>query len=322
MLRSIHILGFHIPMYSLMLALAILSFLLLFRASLKKERESDAVTYRRCLFVACLSVAAVGVSAFVLNSVFHSIEEGRIVIGGITWLGGVVGGIPACLLLAHWLVPKKRGYELDLLDGMMPGMVLAHGLGRLGCFFGGCCYGGVTDSPLGVVFPEGSPAAKTYPNADGTGSLPVYPTQLFEAAFEIVFFAVLMLLCRKEKKKYTTALWCIGYAVFRFALEFLRGDDRGATGFLLSPSQLMSILLFVFGILLLLYRLGIGFSGLRAKMAVWQSEADALPISVLAPARGQQSDTDLLRELYELKEKGIITEEEYEAKKKEILARI
>ena len=140
--------------------------------------------------------------------------------------------------------------------------------------------------------------------------------------FEIVFFAVLILLCRKEKKKYTTSLWCIGYALFRFALEFLRGDDRGATGFLLSPSQFMSILLFVFGILLLLYRLGIGFSGLRAKMAVWQSEADALPISVLAPARGQQSDTDLLRELYELKESGIITEEEYEEKKKEILARM
>lgn len=321
MLRSIHILGFHIPMYTLMLVLAILSFLLLFRARLKEERLGDAVTYRRCLFVACLSVAAVGISAFILNSLFHSIEEGKIVIGGITWLGGVVGGIPACLLLTHFLIPKKKGYELELLDAMMPGMVLAHGLGRLGCFFGGCCYGGVTDSPLGVVFPVGSPAFQSYPNADGTGSLPVYPTQLFEAAFEIAVFAVLMLLFRK-KKQYTASVWCISYAVFRFLLEFLRGDDRGATGFVLSPSQVMSILLFTFGILLFLYRRGIGFARLRAKLNAWQTEADAIPAAMHAPGAGRMSETDLLRELYALKEAGAITEEEYEEKKKEILSRI
>ena len=319
MLRSIHFLGIHIPMYTLMLVLAILSFLLFFRSRLKDERLGDAVTYRRCLFAACLSVVAVGVSAFVLNSLFHSIEKGEIVIGGITWLGGVIGGIPACLLFSHFLIPKKRGYELDLLDAMMPGMVLAHGLGRLGCFFGGCCYGGVTNSPLGVVFPVGSPAFKSYPNADGTGSLPVYPTQLFEAVFEIAVFVLILTLLRK-KKQYTTSVWCISYAVFRFILEFLRGDDRGATGFVLSPSQFMSVLLLIFGILLFLYRRGIGFAGLRAKTAAWREAADALPVTALETVR--QSDTDLLRELYALKEAGAIAEEEYEEKKKEILARI
>ncbi|MBQ4325121.1 MAG: prolipoprotein diacylglyceryl transferase [Clostridia bacterium] len=319
MCPAIHFLGLHIPMYALMLALGLASFFLLSHRALRDTWRDDRVTYHRILFVLCLSFVALGVFAFLFDGLFHSIEEGRLVFGGITWLGGVAGAFPALLLLTHFLVPKRRGYALDLLDLAMPGLALAHALGRLGCFFGGCCYGRVTDSPLGVVFPVGSPAASTYPNASGTGSLPVLPTQLFEAAFEVALFALLLLLARRTRR-FHTAVWSMSYGIFRFILEFFRGDDRGSAGFPLSPAQVLSVLLFVFGLLVLLLRLGRMPARLEKRLASWQAAADALPVTPIAACQGD--DAALLRHLFELRQIGAITEEEYEEKKQEILERM
>ena len=158
MLPSIHVFGIHIPSYALMLGIGIASFLLLFLYQFRDLYRSDRVTFNRLLFVTLLSVVALGVSAAFFNSLFHSIEEKKLVIGGITWLGGVVGAIATFLVLTHYLVPKKRGYTFETLSAMMPGMALAHAFGRVGCFLGGCCYGRVSNSPLAVVYPANSSA--------------------------------------------------------------------------------------------------------------------------------------------------------------------
>ena len=317
MLRSVHFLGLHIPMYSVMLTLGIIAFFLLLAYFLRDTAARDRISYHRILFVGCLSIPALGIFAFLFDSLFHSIEEGKLVFGGITWLGGVVGVLPTALLLIHFLVPKRRGRELETLDAMIPGLALGHAFGRVGCFLGGCCYGRVTDSPLGVSFPKGSPAARLYPNAAGTGSVPVLPTQLFEAVAELGFFVLLMLLYRRLKGR-VSELYLVLYGIFRFGLEFLRGDERGATGLVLSPAQLLSLLLIAAGILLFLFRRGLLFKRLAARLAVWREEADALPEQLAAPSDAAH----LLWELYAMKEQGVITEEEYEKKKKELLERL
>ncbi len=304
-------------MYGLMLCVGIIAFFALLFLFFQKTAREDRVSFNRILFVACLSIAALGGSAFLFDALFHSIEEGRPVFGGITWLGGVFGALPAVLLLTHALVPKKRGREIEVLDGMIPGMALAHCFGRLGCFFGGCCYGEATDSVFGVIFPVGSPAAKALPNAIGTGSVPVLPTQLFEALFELVLFGAMMLLARRIKGRFTE-MYAVCYGTFRFFMEFLRGDDRGATGFFLSPAQVISLLLIGFGIFLILFRSGLVAKRLASLLTIWRQKADALPIVTLDAADG----TRLLWELHALKEKGVITEEEFEEKKKDILTRL
>ena len=265
------------------------------------------------------------------DSLFHFIEEGQIVSGGITWLGGVSGAFPTMVLLIHYFVPKKKGDALNTFSLLIPGTVLAHALGRVGCFFGGCCYGKVTDSVFGVTFPVGSIAAKTYPldptDLENTVSQPVLPTQLYEAVFELVLF-ILMMVFYKKLRKYFVETYCFAYGTFRFLLEFLRGDDRGATGFALSPSQIMSIILLVTGVLLVLYRKGVIFRGLAGKCVKWKAAADALPWppapkapfgtqAAMAPA-----PTDTLRELHKLFEDGILSKEEYEKKKEDILKRM
>lgn len=321
MLPVVHFLGLHIPMYTAMLVLGLVALYLLFLFHFHKVRRDDRITYHRLLFVLIVSVLSLALFALLFNSLFHSIEQGRFVLGGITWLGGVVGAIPTLLLFTHLLVPKRRGYAIDVLDAVMPGMALGHAFGRLGCFFGGCCFGRVTSSPLGVVFPAGSEAARLYPNAAGTGSLPVLPTQLFEAGFEVLLCAALLLLGRKTRR-FHSAVWCISYGAFRFAAELLRGDDRGSVGVRISPAQLLSLLLILFGIALLLLRLGVAPNRLRQRISDWQREADSLPVVTLEEVIGKKSDAALLRELHDLHGQGVISDEEYQRKKAEILERM
>jgi len=321
MLPHIHLLGMRIPMYSVMLAVGLLAFFALYLYSFRSEYRTDRVTFNRLSFSVCLSIGAMLLFAFLFDGLFHSIREGKLSFGGITWLGGVAGAFPAILLLTHFLVPRKRGYELDILDAVIPGIAVAHAFGRIGCFLGGCCFGKETDSVFGVSFPKGSVADKLYPNPDGTGSLPVLPTQLFEAAFELAIFFALLIISRKTKK-YNTAIWSVSYGIFRFVLEFFRGDDRGSAAFSLSPGQMLSVILVIFGVLIILLRSGAAFKRFAERIKRWQSEADDLPIIPIDYVRERLSDPDMLRELEKLKDEGLITAEEYEKKRSEILERM
>ncbi len=304
-------------MYALMVVLGAVGYYVTFRVIIKKEKIARR-TADRLLFVSILGFLVLYVSAFVFNSIFHSIEKKRIVLGGITWLGGVLGAVPFTIFAIHKLVPKAKGNALYYFSLLLPGLVLAHGIGRLGCFFGGCCYGGVTDSVFGVRFPEGSSAAKLYPGPDGR-SLPLLPTQLFEAVFEILLY-VAMLLLRKKWKGYNVEIYCISYGVFRFVMEFFRGDDRGGTGLGLSPSQIMSLVLLLGAACLILYRNELLFKKLYAKCAVWREKAALYDDT--APIASKRDPIDDVKRLHSLMEEGIITKEEFEEKKKEILKRL
>lgn len=276
------------------------------------------------MLVAAISFVVMYLSAAFFDGLFHSIEEGVLTFGGITWEGGVIGGFTAFLLLSHWLVKRERGNEIALFSCIIPGLVLAHAFGRMGCFLGGCCFGNVTESPLGVVFPTGSPAAEAYPNTlTQVGSFPVLPTQLFEVVFELLLFAV-MIIFRKRLQDKNLAIYLVFYGIFRFILEFWRGDDRGATGFFLSPSQLMSVFLVVAGVCIYLLQKGILFKKFAKKLEEWRelAKSGAYDVKNVALSPEKAEIFKQVEALYALKNAGAITEEEYERKKEELLERI
>ncbi|REK07512.1 MAG: hypothetical protein DWQ37_21525 [Planctomycetota bacterium] len=72
--------------------------------------------------------------------------------GGLVVYGALLAGGAALLLFIH----KHRLPGLALSDLIAPGVVLGVGLGRLGCFMNGCCYGDLTDVPWAVQFPPGA----------------------------------------------------------------------------------------------------------------------------------------------------------------------
>ena len=163
--------------------------------------------------------------------------------GGLTYYGGLVLAIAYGV---HFL--RKEKFPL-LKAADMAGMVIPIGLffGRMGCFLGGCCFGRVTESALGVSFPAWSPASEAQAKegvlrAPWLESLPVHPTQLYEALGSLAIAAAMMLWLHPRKRfDGQVFLAFLGsYAALRFALEFFRADDRGGL-FGVSTSQLIGI---------------------------------------------------------------------------------
>lgn len=314
MLSRIEIGIFKIPSFALMIWLGVMAFTFITIYILEKKEGTKKEITNRILIVCVIGLAALFVFALGFNSLFHSIASGKIKIGGITWLGGVLGAFPTMVLSLHFLCPKIKGRALEYFDCMIPGISLAHAFGRIGCFCGGCCYGGPTDSIFGVRFPEGSNAATMYPSSDG-GSLPVFPTQLFEAAFGLILFIV-MIVCYKKLRGHFLKTYCFSYGTFRFLAEFLRGDNRGSTGFALSPSQAMSIVLIIICVLLILYEKGKVFKKLRAKMQAYSEETDIYGVNVSADVKS------VLNKMKKLKNIGVISEDEYELAEEKLTQRI
>jgi len=172
--------------------------------------------------------------------------------GGLMFYGGL---ILAIVVFFVWCIAKHER-PLALADIFCTVIPLGHACGRIGCFFYGCCYGRISDSPLAVSFPRHSPAWYQQLNdglidSTASASLPVLPTQLFEAAALLVLFAVLFAVYRRYRR-HTAALYLEGYAVIRFGLEYLRGDPRAAIG-PFSISQTISIVMIVLGAVFFVY---------------------------------------------------------------------
>jgi phosphatidylglycerol:prolipoprotein diacylglycerol transferase len=130
-------------------------------------------------------------------------------------------------------------------DALIPSLALGHCFGRLGCFAAGCCWGAVGHGHLAwlTAFPPGSAAyeslaarpggAAEYLAPGGLSTLPLHPTQLYEAAGELVLFFVLVMLVRPRKRFHgqVMAAWLVLYALLRTGVELFRGDvERGVFG--------------------------------------------------------------------------------------------
>lgn len=146
---------------------------------------------------------------------------------GIAFFGGFIGGFVGFVVLYEIMlrheIPMKK-----LMDFLAPPIMLGHAIGRIGCLMGGCCFG--KPFPVGVGFAEGTPAYRMY------GTQTLYPSQLVEAVALMVLFA-----CAQKMKKHQAEFYMISYSLIRFLLEFMRGDNRGNSGFLLSPAQLIAV---------------------------------------------------------------------------------
>jgi phosphatidylglycerol:prolipoprotein diacylglycerol transferase len=160
-----------------------------------------------------------------------------------TFLAGGVfyGGFLAAAFFAVWYTRVHRLPFLKIADIYSPAIALGLSVGRLGCFAGGCDYGRPTTSSWGVVF--------TDPRAHELSGVPIgvriYPTQILESLASLAIFGILMWRFRRKRRDGEVFLLYMSlYALARFFLEFLRGDeDRGFVfNHLFSTSQFIAIL--------------------------------------------------------------------------------
>jgi phosphatidylglycerol---prolipoprotein diacylglyceryl transferase len=163
--------------------------------------------------------------------------------------GGVFyGGLIAAVTVAMWYMRTHALPLWSVSDAFAPGIALGHVIGRLGCFFAGCCFGKATDVPWAVTF------TSTYA-AQNVGTplgVPLHPTQLYEAGAELIILGVLLVLERRGRPFAGRTFWSymLLYGVTRFVIEFYRGDPRGMVG-ALSTSQFVSVILVPVSVLML-----------------------------------------------------------------------
>ncbi len=133
--------------------------------------------------------------------------------GGLVFYGGLILGI----LVTIWYLRKNKLKFLKVADIISPSLALGSGIGRIGCFLNGCCY----------------------------GKDPHIPLQLIESAVGfIIFFILLILERRKSPDGFLFWVFIFLYSLTRFMTEGLRYYE---TNYLLwgmiTISQLISIVL-------------------------------------------------------------------------------
>jgi phosphatidylglycerol---prolipoprotein diacylglyceryl transferase len=163
--------------------------------------------------------------------------------------GGVFyGGLIAAVVVAIWYMRRHKLPVWSVSDAFAPGIALGHVIGRMGCFFAGCCFGRSTDVPWAVTFTN----EYARQNVGTPLNIPLHPTQLYEAGAELLILGFLLLLERRGRPFPGRTFWSymLVYGITRFIIEFYRGDARGMVG-ALSTSQFVSILLVPLSILML-----------------------------------------------------------------------
>lgn len=182
--------------------------------------------------------------------IFFSGDEGGLVFYGGA-IGGVLCGVVYCLLRK---IPVWK-----MADIGAPSIMLGLAIGRLGCFFGGCCHGAgieaeVTHTLLSlkggsVVLIDHAPyLALIFVKGVGVGSIhgiPTYPTQLWEFTGALTLFFALSFMWKRLRyfDGQILATMMVFYAGLRSSIENFRGDSIRGTDVVqgLSTSQTISV---------------------------------------------------------------------------------
>lgn len=234
--------SFRLPTYGLLLALALLAAVYTVIRLGRREGLDEGRLLDFSVWLIIVGLLGAKVLMIVAEWSYYRQNPGEILSWSTLQAGGVFyGGFAAAVLFALWYVRVYRLPLLKVFDVYAPAIALGQSVGRLGCFAAGCDYGKPTQSFLHVVF--------TDPRAhDVTGvplGVPLHPAQVYESLATFTIFGVLLgLYRRKTRDGQVFLLYLTLYAVARFFLEFLRGDeDRGFVfHHLLSTSQFIALL--------------------------------------------------------------------------------
>ena len=198
----------------------------------------------------------------------HPLDFFNLSKGGFAFYGGAIfSTIAGAAYAVSARIPAWK-----LADAAAPSIMLGDAIGRFGCFFAGCCHGRAVGAdaastlihlPGGsVVTTHGFPwVALVFEKGVGVGDIfdvPVYPTQLWEAAGVFLLFLFLSWEWKSARKfdGQVIATLFVTYPILRTLIEAFRGDAVRGTSYFgaLSTSQVVSIPIFAIGLGIFLFR--------------------------------------------------------------------
>jgi phosphatidylglycerol:prolipoprotein diacylglycerol transferase len=237
----LHIGPLTIYTYGLMMATAFLVCYLILKREITKRGDNPEIASNIVFWAAIGGI--LGSKVLYMIEYFQDVIEdpvGMIFSGaGLVFHGGLIGGTLAVVLV----IRKAKKSVGDYADFIGPVLLIGQGIGRIGCFFAGCCHGMKCNLPWGIVFPYASPPA----------NYPVHPTQLYETIinFSLFFLLVKVIHPKMTRVGMTFAIYLMLAGTERFLLEFIRVNPKVALG--LSSAQYTSIALIVVGLIIALF---------------------------------------------------------------------
>ena len=231
-----HIGPFALNTYGVFVATAFLGAIgLALREARMVNEDADRIL-DLCFYVIIAAIVGSRILYVVIN--WPTFQEDPVEIIRI-WHGGLVfyGGFIAALLTALWYIRTRGLSTWKTADILAPPIAFGQFVGRIGCFFAGCCYGKPCKLPWAVTFTNAESLAPK--------GIALHPTQVYSAVSGLLIFAVLMGL-RRIKAHEGQIFWfyVFLYGVTRPVIEFFRGDDRGMlVGGTVSTSQLIGVIM-------------------------------------------------------------------------------
>ena len=224
-----------------------------------------------------------GAKAFAIAEYFPRFLEDPIGVlfsgDGLAIYGGLIGGF----LAVFWYIRRHGIPALPLMDAVAPGLIVAYGVGRIGCQLSGDGDWGIASGPVpqgwglpdwtyGFDFPHnvlrrGEAIAgcedlycQVLPNLH-------YPTSLYETLMAFTIGGLLWALRKRLTRLpgMLFALYLVLNGIERFCIEFIRVNDRyGFLGVELSQAQFIAIGFMVVGIAMALFVRRVGPQNLAA----------------------------------------------------------
>lgn len=231
---------FGIPGYFFFTGIAFVISVSFFIVLLDQKGCSLPVNVRTLLLSMIVAVASARLFGC-LSGIYRDIGMGQditwngIKSTGIVFYGGLIGLLVAFTILSRY--SKQDARILNILAVCIP---LFHSIARIGCFFGGCCFGRESHGPLSINY-----TTKIFGDVVTAYRIPV---QLIEAGFNLLLFMYLLHLIRDEDwtNKSILRRYLLLYTIGRFIIEFFRGDLIRGVIHGISFSQVISALIWIY----------------------------------------------------------------------------
>jgi phosphatidylglycerol:prolipoprotein diacylglycerol transferase len=249
--KLISIGSFSLPTYGVLVAVAFLVALWMTSKLAREANLNSESVINLGVYCALAGILGAKVLMIALDPTLRTHPSEIFSLSTLQSAGIFYGGLIAALITAFFYMRHIGLPVLKTSDIFAPGLALGHGIGRLGCFAAGCCWGRPTKLPWAVTF--------TNPDARAVGvplGIPLHPTQLYETLAEIVICGALFLFVRRPHKNGAIIGGYLAlYGVARFLVEFLREhDDSNPLGGPFSLEQWLSLGLLAAGLYLIAIR--------------------------------------------------------------------
>ncbi len=233
----LHIYGpFSIHSYGLFIALGIVIFAWLTKkhALFKQLKLENKFTE-----ILMLGIAAGLIGGRLLSIICEPGEFNSIIEMIAPWQGGfsILGSVLGVLIVLPLYLKKINIPILPFFDLIAIFAPLIVAIGRIGCFFSGCCHGITTTLPWAVRYTDLQSIAPLH--------IAIHPTQLYSSGLSFLIFILIYFFIQQQYKKpgQLVSIYLMLAVTSRFFVDFWRAD-RVVVSNIFSFTQLVSIGIF------------------------------------------------------------------------------